>query len=106
MRSSAASDVYKRQATSGSYSHAATSGFKSHAATSEFKSHAATSGDESTAMAAGDRSKVKARKGGLFAQEWRDGEIVSNACGIVGKKGIKPDTWYVCKSGKLVRAAQ
>ena len=46
----------------------------------------------------------------LFANELRkkDGAwyITSNACGITGKDGIKANTWYVCKGGKLVEFDQ
>jgi hypothetical protein len=43
----------------------------------------------------------------LHADEWNDdwSEKVSVAAGIIGKKGVKPHTWYVCKDGKLVEAA-
>jgi hypothetical protein len=58
-------------------------------------------------MASGFEGRVSGADGNaLFAVErhtW-DGPIVSVACGIVGKDGIKPDTFYRCIGGKLVEA--
>ena len=39
----------------------------------------------------------------LYCTEFADdGSIASVACGITGKKGIKPGVWYHAKGGKLV----
>ena len=67
---------------------------------------ATASGTRGAAMATGWGGRVMGDVGNaLFAIERNAAdEIVSVACGVVGRDGIIPETWYRCVGGKLVQA--
>ena len=104
-RSSAASTGYRSNAASnGRWTSAASTGDWSSAVSTGDWSSAASNGKHSVAMSAGLDGMAKGAKGcALFLVERNDdGEIIAAWAGIVGKKRIKPDTFYTLKNGKPV----
>jgi hypothetical protein len=94
-------------ATASGYYGAATASGDSGAATASGNYGAATaSGDSGAAMAPGRKGKARGKDGcALFLVE-RDDEwkIVNAWAGVVGRDGIKADTWYRLVDGKAVEA--
>jgi len=101
----AASGDHSTLAASGDYSKLAASGDYSKLAASGDSSTLAASGKNSFAMAAGVNSRAKAANGGAIAIAWRDGQRARIAVGHVGEDGIKADTWYEVRGGKLAECA-
>lgn len=97
-------DAHSTAATSGYHSTAATSGDHSTAATSGYGGIAIASGVKSAAVATGKSGRASGASGcALFLCE-RDaeGEILHAWAGIVGRDGIKADTFYTLIDGKPV----
>ena len=71
-----------------------------------YRGASCATGDQGAALASGASGMVMGARGcALFAVERADcGEILSVAAAIVDGVDIKPDTWYICKGGKLVEA--
>jgi hypothetical protein len=65
---------------------------------------ASATGYQGAALAAGSQGRVMGAKGcAIFlAQRGINGKILHVWAGIVGRDGIKPDTWYTLKAGKPV----
>ena len=98
---------YQGAATaSGTRGAATASGTQGAATASGYQGAATASGDQGAAMATGWGGRVMGDVGNaLFAIERNAAdEIVSVACGVVGRDGIIPETWYRCVGGKLVQA--
>ena len=69
-----------------------------------YRGAASATGYRGAALASGRRGKVMGVAGCFIAAVERDADwnIVSGACGIVGRDGLKPHAWYECRDGKLV----
>ncbi len=101
-----ASGDYGAATASGDYGAATASGYSGAATASGYYGAATASGDYGAAMAPGYRGRAKGADGcALFLVE-RDAnwKLVNAWAGIVGKDGIKPDTFYTLKNGKPVEA--
>jgi hypothetical protein len=66
---------------------------------------ASATGDRGAASATGNQGRAKGAKGNALFLVERDARynIIAVGAAIVGKKGIKPDTWYVLTKGKFTK---
>jgi hypothetical protein len=104
-KSPAYSDKANGAATASGESGAATASGESGAATASGWCGAATANHATAAaMASGYNGKARGVKGAMLALSERDndGNILNAWAGIVGRDGIKPDTFYTLKNGKPI----
>jgi hypothetical protein len=103
----AASGYYSKLAASGDYSKLAASGNCSQLAASGYYSQLAASGENSViAAVAPDCTATGAEGTWISLAEFdRNGKCIGFATGQIGRGGLKPNTAYIAKNGKLVEVA-
>ncbi|SDT85660.1 hypothetical protein SAMN05444156_3250 [Verrucomicrobium sp. GAS474] len=99
----AATGYYGHAAATGNYGHAAATGDYGHAAATGYYGHAAATGNYGIAVALGKNGRAKAGKDGLVVLRYQDdtADRPRVVVGYVGEDGVKADTWYVVRDGKL-----
>ena len=97
---------------SGTRGAATASGYQGAATASGYQGAATASGEQGAATASGIEGKARGADGAaLFLVErvsdWSNdrGKIVHVWAGVVGRDGIKADTWYMLRDGKPVEVA-
>ena len=92
------------QAASGYYAQLAASGDCAQLAASGDSAKLAASGKNSVIASASHNAKAKGEKGTWIslAEFGDEGKCVGFATGCIGEEGLKADTWYSAKNGKLV----
>lgn len=98
---------YRSAATNtGDWSAATNTGHRSAATNTGYRSAAKVEGRGSHAIATGIAGRAAASEGSaIYIAEYDDsGALIANFAAIVGRDGIKPDTFYTLKDGKPVEA--
>ena len=101
-----------RNASTGNYAHNASTGDDAHNASTGDDARNASTGDRSSDQTMGDNgvsaslgrfSKVKGANGTPIALVHydNDGKPLKFVTGIIGKRGLKADTWYTLTDGKI-----
>jgi len=90
-------------ATTGDYARSATTGDYAHSATTGDSAHSATAGNSAIACSLGIAGRAKAAKGSwmVLAEYDADYKVKTVKTFKAGTKGVKADTWYELKNGKL-----
>ncbi len=88
----------------GNSGHASATGNSGHASATGYSGHASATGDYGIGCALGNDSRVRAgENGAVIATYWcEEAERRRVVVGYVGEDGIKADTWYVVRDGKLM----
>jgi hypothetical protein len=102
-----ASGYYGAATASGDYGAATASGDYGAATASGYSGAATASGDYGAATASGHSGKVRGADGcAMFLAERNSSrKIIAVWAGIAGRDGVKPDTWYSLRGGKLVEVS-
>ncbi len=95
---------YGHASATGDYGHASATGHSGHASATGYSGHASATGDYGIGCALGNDSRVRAgENGAVIATYWcEEAERRRVVVGYVGEDGIKADTWYVVRDGKLM----
>ena len=91
---------------SGDYAQIGSSGYRARIGSSGYHAQIGSSGDYGVIASAGYGTQAKGADGTWISlAEFADGKCVGFATGCIGKDGLKADTYYVAKGGKLVEAS-